>query len=149
MRLNRYDISHPFFISLSLSSNQFSSMYIITITSLIRSFETTSSLSYLLHFLLMLLSYFIYLTKDICRNVNIPKTHMFMLLKYVAIFWILHVNNCIFMYGPLMYYFWRCNEITTKGPSVRRRSSIKTSHLNSACILLSMGERHEITWCIM
>ena len=56
---------------------------------------------------------------------------------------------CMFMYGPLMYYFWRCNEITTKGPSVRRRSSIKTSHLNSACILLSMGERHEITWCIM
>ena len=80
---------------------------------------------------------------------NVVKTHMFILLKLVATFWILHIRNCIFMYGPLMYYFWRCNEITTKGPSVRRRSSIKTSHLNSACILLSMGERHEITWCIM
>ena len=134
MRLNRYDISHPFFISLSLSSNQFSSMYIITITSLIRSFETTSSLSYLLHFLLMLLSYFIYLIEDI----NKPSFEYY-----------IQMIVCMFMYGPLMYYFWRCNEITTKGPSVRRRSSIKTSHLNIACILLGMGERHEITWCIM
>ena len=71
MRLNRYYISHPCFISLSLSSNQFSSMYFITITYLIRSFETTSSLSYLLHFLLMLLSYFIYLIEDINTHTHI------------------------------------------------------------------------------
>ena len=77
------------------------------------------------------------------------KRHITIVRKLVAIFWILYMNNCIFMYGTLMYFFWRCNEITTQGPSVRRRSSIKTSHLNSACILLSMGERHEITWCIM